>query len=549
MVESDNRNRNMSNAHFSILIDKENKNWNDDFVQMICYCGCVLKKPFSGYTNMIYHIKHSHTLTMDETLSQYMANIDKSGKTQTSILDFGIATEKAKKIFGYLEWTVEDNLPFAFVSKANTRKYCTLGNICVNTLMKYLELVALLVEEKIKTYLKDYAIGLMLDGWTESGTHYCVLFACLNKDNPSEKKRIMLSFAPLLDETSQSADSHVEWIQSVLTLYDYDMSNLLFFCSDNTNTMPSVANKLYVPFIGCSSHKLALYVKAYLGLDTDDEDALNPQNVIYKIKRLMTKMRSANKRGVLRQAECNLVPEISNLTRWSSSYNMMVKYMRMKPFIDHSDRDLRNLTLSHDENDEVEAILPHLKDLNDVTVALQGEDITLCEARLLLDAVIELNLIPDQTLANRWLSKGATITTHPSFESGLRKISDGKEATLNFSEKHAVQKFLKNTGENNVETNNGNSGLEEEVIEEKLASKVFNKDKMQKTAVNPYMSCDFVPATSCLAERAFSISGFILSNYRKSMTPFHLECLVFLKFNRDMWDVNTVQQAINKHNI
>ena len=113
---------------------------------------------------------------------------------------------------------------------------------------------------------------------------------------------------------------------------------------------------------------------------------------------------------------------------------------------------------------------------------------------------------------------------HPSFESGLRKISDGKEATLNFSEKHAVQKFLKNTGENNVETNNGNSGLEEKVVEENFASKVFNKDKRQKTAVNPYISCDFVPATSCLAERAFSISGFILSNYRKSMTPFHLEC-------------------------
>ena len=59
--------------------------------------------------------------------------------------------------------------------------------------------------------------------------------------------------------------------------------------------------------------------------------------------------------------------------------------------------------------------------------------------------------------------------------------------------------------------------------ETNFADQLLQANKRQKTAQDPYISCEFIPATSALAERAFSISGFIFSNERKAMLPINLE--------------------------
>ncbi len=89
----------------------------------------------------------------------------------------------------------------------------------------------------------------MMDGWLENGYHFCALFACLPNNN-SGKSRILLSFSPLIDQTSQSANSHFEWIKYVLSVYSVlHLDAIVFFC-DNTNTMPAISVLLDCSFIG-----------------------------------------------------------------------------------------------------------------------------------------------------------------------------------------------------------------------------------------------------------------------------------------------------------
>jgi hypothetical protein len=121
------------------------------------------------------------------------------------------------------------------------------------------------------------------------------------------------------------------------------------------------------------SRALALFVKNYIGeLDEDiDDEHYRPVHFISKVKRLMKKLRSANKQGKLREAECDLAPIVSNATRWSSCYAMLSRYIQIFPFIDQSDRDIMPLLLSPLDHADVERSLPILKKLNDITVSLQ----------------------------------------------------------------------------------------------------------------------------------------------------------------------------------
>ena len=184
-----------------------------------------------------------------------------------------------------------------------------------------------MVESKIREASPD-SLRSILDGWTLNGTYFCVLFCCV----PKSWDRIMSAFSPLLDETTQDMTDHLNWIQATLNLYGKTIENLLFLVSDNTNSMPALAQAMGAYFIGCEAHRLALFVKKYLGLnehqdyddDTEfiDSEEMECSCIIMKIRKLMKKLRSTNKAGALR-LETHLKPVISNSTRWSSVYSMI----------------------------------------------------------------------------------------------------------------------------------------------------------------------------------------------------------------------------------
>jgi hypothetical protein len=70
--------------------------------------------------------------------------------------------------------------------------------------------------------------------------------------------------------------------------------------------------------------------------------------------------------------------------------------------------------------------------------------------------------------------------------------------------------------------------------------------RIQHATINQPIYIDFsqIPATSCSTERLFSKARFMLHYTRANMSLEHFECQMYLKENREYWDLLTVARAM-----
>lgn len=68
----------------------------------------------------------------------------------------------------------------------------------------------------------------------------------------------------------------------------------------------------------------------------------------------------------------------------------------------------------------------------------------------------------------------------------------------------------------------------------------------QPTDVSSYVNTSFLFPTSNEVERLNSLAKRLYSDDRKSMTPRTLEALIFLKYNRELWNYSMVADVVNK---
>ena len=130
----------------------------------VCKCGKVRKQEISRrYRNLLDHVKNDHP----------------DWENQIKMKTSSIVSEEATTLFGWLDWIVMDSLPFVTVQKYQTRKFWKLNDLDRKTLVKYIEKLTVLVEETVAQELPE-KFGLIIDGWTDSGTstHYLAIFAC-----------------------------------------------------------------------------------------------------------------------------------------------------------------------------------------------------------------------------------------------------------------------------------------------------------------------------------------------------------------------------------
>ena len=62
----------------------------------------------------------------------------------------------------------------------------------------------------------------------------------------------------------------------------------------------------------------------------------------------------------------------------------------------------------------------------------------------------------------------------------------------------------------------------------------------QEGRKSEYIPLEWIPATSCEAERLFSLYRKVFNEFRPGMSMKTLEALLFLKINRELWDSRTV---------
>ena len=75
--------------------------------------------------------------------------------------------KKGNNMFNWLSWIIEDNLPFSFCERPNTKKFSKLESLSVDTLMKYIRLTTERVERRLPIAFRVNLALLLTDGKKE----------------------------------------------------------------------------------------------------------------------------------------------------------------------------------------------------------------------------------------------------------------------------------------------------------------------------------------------------------------------------------------------
>ena len=484
----------------------------------VCRCGIERNQEISkGYTNLFSHVQTAHPDYMD-----VMNSKKKKDKESNPLLKF--VNVKSSLVYNWLELVIELNFPFTLIESNLFRKAVKYEDISVDTFQKYLYL---LTEQVEKLVAKDLPakIGIVIDGWSEGSQHFFGVFAAF--DTPEFP---LLAIAPPVDEESYSSLNQAAFIVDCLEMYGKTVEDVLFLVADNTAVNPATARELHCPFIGCASHRFNLAVKEFM---QPHEESL--QN----INDLMLKLSTLKIAGALRK-RTDLKPIKRNVTRWSSTYSMLNRFFALKDILPALNNPEVNVFIPDGRKmNELEGLLKDFKKFESVTKALQSTSINLAEVRILFDSV--KSLFP--TLENR-LREDASLVFDEHFQTGIVKIINGQEKDLSDEQVAEVAVFLKvlDTDVQEIDPVEQEEDFARALLKANERSQINNSSE--------YVNLKWIPPTSNICERLFSASRQVISylrqvltDYRKSMSPYTFECIMFLKMNRKYWDVDLVNEV------
>ncbi|KAG3198854.1 hypothetical protein PC128_g5713 [Phytophthora cactorum] len=330
-------------------------------------CGKVRKQtPGTGYTNLISHLAVKHP--------GYTETYDESQRTHGQSLEaHGFVDQRTMEIFKWMEWIVARNHALSEVDDPLTRLLAAVKPILSKTLMRYMRHVAAKVGARIAVDMNGQ-FGLMFDGWTSGTTHFVAIYGIFTKDGILSE--VLLSISPA--EYGQSAEAYLEMIDAVLELYNKDSAMIMFIVADNCATNQAIATRL--------------------GVQT-----------------LCIQLRYPNNAAELAR-HTHYKPLKSNATRWSSTYQMLARYVKIRDAIKMvaAVEDLLPWPSIHRQ---VVQLVNKLEALDSVCVKLQSEERTLADVRLLFDAVMA-----KYPATSHHLSASARIVHSPVFESTVVKL-------------------------------------------------------------------------------------------------------------------------------
>ncbi|KAG3236457.1 hypothetical protein PI124_g18535 [Phytophthora idaei] len=129
----------------------------------------------------------------------------------------------------------------------------------------------------------------------------------------------------------------------------------------------------------------------------------------------MRKLRTLKEAAKLR-AETPLPPVLRQETRWSSTFAMLDRYVRLRRILSADDDEMADLLLSRSTHRSLQTLLEEMKDIESISKKIQSDGLTLLQARELFDRLLELK----PSFAS-YLASNAEIVHSPAFESGAVK--------------------------------------------------------------------------------------------------------------------------------
>jgi len=207
---------------------------------------------------------------------------------------------------------------------------------------------------------------------------------------------------------------------------------------------------------------------------------------------------------------------------------MVKRYSVIGPIIrtlDHdtlASNDIGSYLLSRRDHDKAVAKLADLGPLEAVTKTLQRSSLTLSATRRLFDKIVE------NEMKNR-LGSTAPIINYASLETGIVKLQRGE--VLCAAERRACITFHLPGGA--TATDDGKD------TQHSFVKEAFKRRRVQRRAL--YIDVGFIPPTSNECERFFSAAKLQLTDLRKSMDIETIEMVMMLSYNRELWDVYSVE--------
>eukprot|EP00644_Phytophthora_capsici_P010693 jgi/Phyca11/104102/e_gw1.9.810.1 len=241
----------------------------------------------------------------------------------------------------------------------------------------------------------------MFDGWSAGSTYYVGIYAIYVV--AGSPRRVLLALAPLLDENDFGADSHIAFITETLSVFGKEPGCVRFIVGDNCSTNQAIATRMGLPLVGCASHRLNLAIQQHVA----EHEALLSQ-----VNELMCQLRTKKNAATLLKFT-ELRPAKRNVTRWSSTFKMVRRFLQIKHAVKHVEAVEEFVSRARDCR-KLEKLDQDLHALDSICVTLQSNKTTLADVRTLFDGVVER-----YPAMSNYLSKDATIVHSPTFEAAV----------------------------------------------------------------------------------------------------------------------------------
>lgn len=157
--------------------------------------------------------------------------------------------------------------------------------------------------------------------------------------------------------------------------------------------------------------------------------------------------------------------------------------------------------------------------------------LTVAQSRNVLDSLI--TRFPHYSFTK--ITKKGPLVTHPVWESAILKLQNNQEDRLTAAERREVKVYLLPDAPPEP---NEDFDVDDFNIGEILSNQERQVEARAKKT--RYRSTKHIFTTSVIVECLFSRAKLILEDKRKSMSPWHMELLLFLYSNQDLWDARTV---------
>lgn len=505
--------------------------------------------PVNGYSNLKTHlttcIPNYEALYADRLLPVAVNDMRNYVKVDA----------KSFNTFKWIEWIVVDNLPFSFVEKKLTRENTNRDPISRGTIMKYLDSLGWETNLVLANLLPE-KFAQAFDGWDDGNSrNYFGVFVIWWDEKRNCNRVYLLRICPLVRADDFGAASHLESISAFLLNVGKSIDNVSVFLGDNCATNIALAHLADKPFIGCYSHRLNLAVKAHL---------VNHEELLQKVNSLMILLSSKKNAGRLRRGGCKLKPVKLFLIKWSGIFNTVQRYLKLRPFLNVgfwvTFQPILERLPNPAEHNTLTEMFEDLKKFESVSKGLQEKNGNLKDARIGVNWLMEI--FPDTAPK---LSMDFCDDQNRDFESGVIKVQSNQEALLTADERYALIPFLKEHNGKFVlflnvmhftilcclilihyyfildDPENIDLEIDAPVNDYQSALKKARRNQPQAVVGGTlYISLWFILAATNVVERLFSQTKLVYTDGRMSMTPAHLELVMFLKINRDLWDAHTV---------